>query len=250
MTPHLAAIWRHPVKSLGAEALPSAVLEPDRPLVHDRVWAIAHGASSWDADLQDWAAPNNFLRVTHVPELARVRAAYDATAGRVTLTHPDRPAITLIPGEEPAALTGWVAPLAAGRRPGPYRLAEARGKALTDVPEPWVSVLSLASLRALGQGLGTLLDPIRFRGNLWLDGLAPWEERDWVGREIAIGGAILRIEEPIGRCRATEANPATGRYDLPTVAALDEATGTTEFGLYARVIRGAGVAPGAPAGLA
>jgi hypothetical protein len=50
--------------------------------------------------------------------------------------------------------------------------------------------------------------------------------------------------EPIGRCRATEANPSTGRRDAPTLAALEDGWGHTRFGVYAMVRKGGLVAVG------
>ncbi|MEL7173659.1 MAG: MOSC domain-containing protein, partial [Pseudomonadota bacterium] len=99
--------------------------------------------------------------------------------------------------------------------------------------------------RALGEHLGHPMQVRRFRGNLWLEGLAPWEEEAWVGREIAIGDVRFRVDEPIGRCRATEASPVSGGYDAPTVAGLRKARGHTEFGVYATVIEGGVLAEGA-----
>jgi hypothetical protein len=50
--------------------------------------------------------------------------------------------------------------------------------------------------------------------------------------------------EPIGRCRATEANPDTGRRDANTLAALEDGWGHTQFGVYAMVRKGGRVAVG------
>ena len=215
-------------------------------MAHDRLWAIAHGGSEWDPEAPAWASAGNFVRVAHVPEFARISAAFDALSGTLRLSHPERPELSIVPGSDAgdAALTEWISPLAQGRRPGPYRVAHVPGGALADVDEPWVSIKSLASLRALGEHLGVTLDPRRFRGNLWLDGLAPWEERGWIGRKITIGAVRLHIEEPVERCRATEANPATGTYDLATVNGLRAVVGEPEFGVYARVIEGGEVAIG------
>jgi uncharacterized protein YcbX len=104
-------------------------------------------------------------------------------------------------------------------------------------------VLNLASNRALGQRLGRELSIHRWRGNIWLDGLAPWQEFELIGREIALGGAVLRVECRITRCRATMANPATGHFDADTLGALD-GLGHQDFGVYARVVQGGRVAPG------
>lgn len=178
MSIRLAGLWRHPIKSLGAERLDRVTLEAGRAMPHDRLWAVAHGASAWDPMAAGWAACGNFLRIAHVPALAAVAARYDPDTGMITLTHPEQPGISATPAtaEGARALLDWAAPLAERDRPGPYRLAHAPGGALTDAPDPWVSIMSLSSLRALGEHLGQRLDPRRFRGNLWVEGAAPWEE--------------------------------------------------------------------------
>ena len=245
----LAEIWRHPVKSLGWERLAAAALAPGACLPGDRVWAVAHGASAFDPAAPGWVACKNFIRVTHAPKLAQVAAAL-SPEGRLRLTHPDAALLDIDPetAEGAEALVAWAAPLAEGARPGPYALARA-SQAMTDADAPFIAVLSLSSLRALSQRAGCAPDPRRFRGNLWLDGVAPWEESEWPGRTLRIGAARLRVVEPIWRCRATEANPETGLYDAPMLDALRAATGDTAFGVYAEVVAGGDVAEGDAAAL-
>jgi uncharacterized protein YcbX len=243
MTPALAEIVRHPIKSLGWETLPRAELIAGAALAMDRRWAVAHGRSAHDSAAPGWVGPNNFLRVTHSPRLAQARAAWDGA--RVTLTHPDAPTLVADPETDGAAIAAWAVALASEMQPGPWRLAAAE-TAMTDAPEPWVSLGNRASLRALGQRLGADLGPARFRANLWLDGLAPWEERAWIGREIAIGAARLRVVEPIVRCGATEANPETGRRDAGVVAGLRAVCGAPEFAVYAEIVESGCVAVGDP----
>lgn len=228
----LAAIWRHPVKSLGREALETVTLTAGAALPMDRVWALAHDASRFDPAAPAWCEPGQFLRVTQAHRLAQVDARWDGAS--VTVSHPDAAPLTADPDDpaEAQALADWAAALAEGGRPGPYRVARAP-QPLTDTDFPSISIASLASLRALGQVMALDLDPRRFRANLWIDGFDPWAEAEFVGREIAVGAVRLKIVEPIGRCAATEANPATGRRDAPVVRALSVATGRTDFGVYA-----------------
>ena len=87
----------------------------------------------------------------------------------------------------------------------------------------------------------------RFRGNVWLDGLAPFAEFDLVGREVRVGGAILRVRERITRCKATTVDPATGISDADTLGALAAGWGHQDFGVYAEVVEGGRVAVGDPA---
>jgi len=241
MTWSLAQIWRHPIKGIGAERLDHVGLHVDRPLPGDRAWAVleeggeaAHG----------WRPCRNFLRGAKGPSLMAVTAR--TAEDEIHLSHPDRPDLTITPGTQEAAqaLFAWLKPIYPADRRGPAALVKSPPEGMSDAPFASVSVLNLASLRALSQKLGQDLDPRRFRGNLWLDGLAPWEEFDLVGKRLKIGTAELEVIEPIGRCRATEASPDTGRRDAATLTALQDGWGHTQFGVYAMVRRAGRVATG------
>lgn len=240
----LAHICRHPIKSVGYEVLDRVALTAGQPMPNDRRWAVAHEAAGFGQP-QGWEPKQRFLRGTAEGRLQAVRASFDERAGEITLTHPDRPPFTALLPAGGEALIGWLRPLWPASRPAPSHLvARKDGGALTDVPDPFVSILSLTSLRILSARMGQDLSIHRFRGNLWLEGLAPWEEFDLPGREIIIGSARLGVVERITRCVATCANPETGRTDADTLAALEQGWGHTDFGVYAMVIQGGAVAVG------
>ena len=88
----------------------------------------------------------------------------------------------------------------------------------------------------------------RFRGNLWLDGLAPFAEFDLVGRRDpgrrgGAGGA--RARSPAARRRPSIPRPAVS--DADTLGALEAGWGHQDFGVYAEVADGGRVAVGDPA---
>ena len=242
MSARLAQIWRHPVKGIGTEPLDRVSLTEGRPLPLDRAWAVLEAGGE---SAPGWQPCRNFLRGAKGPSLMAVRAR---VAGDVVhLSHPDRPDLPLhlVEGAAPA-LFDWLAPIYPANRRPPVALVRAPQEGMSDAPFASVSVLNLASLRALAQKAGRDLDPRRFRGNLWLDGLAPWEEFDLVGTRLRIGTAVLDVVEPITRCRATEANPETGRRDVPTLQVLEAGWGHTDFGVYARVTESGDIATGDP----
>ena len=248
MTARVAEIWRHPIKSLGAERIARVTLEPGRTMPGDRVWALAHEKTRFDFDNPEWTPCSAFLRCAIAPQFAAV-SARSLDDGRLTLTHPNLGELTLDPAREAdqARLVDWVRPICP-KGPGPLRLARVPGRGMTDADYPSVTIKSLASLRALSERMGVALEPRRFRGNIWLDGLAPWEEFDWVGREITVGGARLKVVERVVRCNTTKANPATGARDADTLAALEAHYGHKDFGVHAMVIAGGAVAEGDLAG--
>lgn len=240
MTASLAAIQRHPIKSHGREALASVSLSEGRSMPWDRRWAVAHAQTKFDAAAPAWVGCVNFLIGSKAPALTAIGATLNEATATVTLTHPDRPAITIAPGDgaDQARFLDWVMPLCPPDHPAPQALVTVPGRGMTDTGYPSISVINLASGRDLGHRMGAELSPLRWRGNLWLDGLDPWEETCWVGRELQLGAVRLRVEEPIKRCKATTANPATGERDADTLAALRQGFGHQLFGLYARVIEG------------
>lgn len=239
MPGRLAHIFRHPVKGLGVEALERAELSPEGALAGDRAWALLNAAAP---DTDAWQPRRNFLQVASGPALAAIRAATEGA--RIRLSHPGRPDLLLDPETGGAEIAAWADALWPEDRPRPARLVRAPGHGMTDMPDPYVSLGNMASLRALSERAGALLDPRRFRINLWVDGVAPWEEFDMVGRGFGIGGVALEAAERIGRCRAPEANPETGRRDVNVCQVLENGWGHTDFGIYARVSAAGEVALG------
>lgn len=232
----LAHIFRHPIKAHGREALAAVDLAEGRCLPMDRHWAVAHDAA---LVMPGWNPCMNFTRGAKTSALQAIHSVWDG--GMLTLTHPDLAPLTFDPdsaaGE--AAFLDWVRPLHDAGRAGPVKLVKA-GRGMTDTDFESVSILNLASNAALGAQLAADLGLDRWRANLWLDGMDPWAECDLVGRELTIGAARLRVVEPIGRCRATMVDCATGRIDHDTLSALETARGDTKFGLYA-IVTGSGL---------
>lgn len=242
MTGRLAQICRHPIKGHGRETLASVRLLAGECLPWDRHWAVAHEAARLEPG---WNPCVNFARGAKAPEVMAITSTLDEATATVTLRHPVQGEITFRP-DDPADLPRfleWLGPLTPVTRAQPVQIVKA-GRGMTDSEFPSVSILSTASLADLSARMGQDLSPHRWRGNLWLDGVAPWAEFDWIGREIRIGGAVLRIEERITRCNATKVNPETGKPDADTLAALEAAFGHQDFGVYATVIQSGAIATG------
>lgn len=239
----LAHIFRHPIKAHGREALPAVTLTAGQCLPYDRHWAIAHEGARL---MPGWNACMNFNRGAKNTALQAIGASFDEGAGIITLTHPVLEPISVNPdtAEGQAELLAWLAPLADAGRAAPVRVVKA-GRGMTDTAFQSVSILNLSSLRALSQRAEVELGVDRWRANLWLEGLAPWEEFDLIDKEISIGDARLRVVERIGRCRATMVNCATGKIDVNTLDLLEEGYGHTDFGVYAEVIQSGAITLGA-----
>ncbi len=234
MTARLAQIRRYPIKGIGTEPLDTVTLAPEAPMPHDRAWALRHMGA---ADVAGWQARGNFLVVANGPKPAQIRARTD-DAGRIALSHPDTGALMIDPRTDGPALIDWVRPLWPATSPAPRDLVPAPRQGMGDNGRAELSILNLASLAALSAAVGQALEIDRFRGNLVLDGLAPWEEFGWIGKRLTIGPVRVEITARIERCRATEASPLTGERDAQPVRALHTTFGHRDFGVYAKVVEG------------
>ncbi|MDR0810541.1 MAG: MOSC domain-containing protein [Gemmobacter sp.] len=242
MTARLTHICRHPIKSHGREDLASVRLSAGEGLPWDRHWAVAHDAARL---VPGWNPCVNFARGSKAPALMAINAALDEAAGAVTLTHPERDPLTFRPdaAEDLAGFLAWVRGLNPEGRAMPERIVTA-GRMMSDTEYPSVSLINLASNRDLTERMGMALSPYRWRCNLWIDGWEPWAEFDLVGQRLQVGNALLEVRARIERCNATKADPATGRIDADTLGALRSAFGHQDFGVYAVVLEGGGIATG------
>src|SRR5690606_35514158 len=189
-------------KAHGVEAVTAADFRTGETMPWDRVWAIAQAGARTTPGRGDWVPCVNFSRGAKSAALMAIRARTDEAAGMLTLSHPRRDPITVDPDrfDDAARLIDWVTPLADSARPAPAFVTRA-GRGMTDSAFPSVAILNTASLRALSQRIGRDLAQERFRGNIWLDGLDPWQEFDLVGQDLRIGTATFRLRQRITRCK-------------------------------------------------
>ena len=234
----LAQIWRHPIKAHGREPMVTARLEKGRALPFDRQWAIAHEAARLSESEDGWYPCRNFSRGAGTPQLQAIESTFDQATNTLTLTHPNKPGITVNPDleQDQARLLDWLAAFTPEGRPRPASVVRAEN-AMTDSQTVSLSLLNLASNDAVMERLGQEISPLRWRSNLIVTGLAPWEERDWVGKTIRIGTAEFFIRKEITRCRMTEANPETGIRDADTLGALRDGWGIQEMSVHAVVTK-------------
>tara|TARA_R110000868_G_scaffold53744_5_gene168561 strand:+ start:557 stop:1318 length:762 start_codon:yes stop_codon:yes gene_type:complete len=243
--PQLNAICRYPVKGLGSDRLDQVELSAGQTLPFDRAWAIENGEGAFDPAHPGHVKKKNFLMLAGQAALARAACRFDAAGHALTVSFAGEPDITLTLDDASthARLFERLQTLLGDVR-GRLRIVHAPGQAMTDIAQPFISLINLASVRDLAQRCSIELDPLRFRGNLLIDGLEPWAEFDWVGQDIMIGSSRLTGQSRIRRCAATSVNPATAERDLDIPAALMAHYGHADCGIYLAITQGGRVATG------
>ncbi len=236
---HVAGLWRHPIKSHGREQLDAVTLTEGQTMPWDRHWAVNNDRSKFDAADPAWISCRNFMIGAATPSLAGIWATLDEATATITLRHVDLGEITFQPDDpaDAARFIDWVKPLCDPEKLHPVSIARAPGRGMTDTPDPTISIMTHASHKSVAGRLGRPLEIERWRGNIWLDGTAPWEEFEWVGKHIHIGEAEFHVIDRAERCKHTMANPKTGQRDTDTLAVLRDGWGHQDFGIYAIVTK-------------
>src|SRR5712671_4679678 len=249
----ISAIYRYPVKGLSPEKLQSAALTPGRCLPYDRRFAVALPATRFDPQRPEWLSKTHFVMLMRDEKLARLRTRFDGETDELTV---ERDGTTVLrehlgDAEGRRRAGAFFDEFLAGEVEGPLRVVEAPGHAFADArrkpnatTDQYVSLINLASIAALERSIGASVAPLRFRANVYFEGVPEWGELAWLGSEIAIGGARLRIVSAITRCAATQVNPATAERDLDIVGGLQRGFGHNLMGIYAEVTEGGEIAAG------
>ncbi len=79
-------------------------------------------------------------------------------------------------------------------------------------------------------------DRRRFRPNVVVSGVDGFAERDWLGRELRVGAAVLRVVEPCRRCAVTTIDPDTAAVDPEVLRRVNDEFGGI-MGMYCAVVK-------------
>lgn len=241
------ALYCYPVKGLSPQKLDSARLEAGCYFPGDRLFALENGPSGFDAAAPVHQPKIKFLMLMRNARLASLETRYDPLDGFLTISCQGKEAVkgNLCSEAGRLAIEAFFDEFCAQELRGAVRLLKApRGFRFTDSKSGFVSLGNLASIKALGDAIGQKVDPLRFRANIYLEGLEPWAEFGLVGKELYVGDARLEVLKRIDRCAATGVEPGSGKRDMDLVEALRANFGHIDCGVYAKVVAGGMLRPG------
>ncbi|HZB62960.1 MAG TPA: MOSC N-terminal beta barrel domain-containing protein [Microvirga sp.] len=248
MSTCIASLQRYPVKGLSPELLNSAALNKGGYFPGDRLFAIENGPAGFDPANPEHQPKIKFLMLMRNESLARLRTRYEDETATLVIEEGGREAVRgdLSTREGRLAVEAFFRRFMLGELRGPPKvLAAPDGFRFTDSRRGYVSLINLASVRALETVVGAPIDPLRFRGNIHLEGLDPWAEFDLVGQVLTTPSGIrLKVTKRIERCAATNVDPVTGIRDLQIPRSLMQAYGHFDCGIYAEVLTGGALATG------
>jgi len=245
--PKVNAIYRYPVKGLSPEPLARASLMPGQTLPGDRLYAIENGPSGFDPQAPRHQPKTRYLMLMRNERLATLRTRFDDASHTLIVESDGRETARgdLRTPDGRHAIELFFARFCADELRGPPKVLHAPDHSFSDVARKVVSVINLASVAALEAAIGAPVHPLRFRGNVYVEGWPAWHEFGLVGQEIAIGeSGRLKVVKRIVRCAATNVDPDTGARDLAVPDTLLRSFGHADCGVYGEVIEAGEIAVG------
>ncbi|MFZ1104680.1 MAG: MOSC N-terminal beta barrel domain-containing protein, partial [Hyphomicrobiaceae bacterium] len=212
----VAALYRYPVKGLTPEPLESVELRPGETLPFDRAYAIENGPGRFDPDAPRHLPKITFLMLMRDERLATLRSAFDDATQTLTISRGGKPVVSgrLDTPLGRQLIEQFMAAYMKAELRGAPKVVSAPGHSFSDVAAKCVHIVNLATVRELERVLGRPVDPLRFRANVYVEGLAPWAELNWVDKEIGIGPSRLKVLACTARCAATNVDPSTAARDM------------------------------------
>jgi uncharacterized protein YcbX len=251
----ITGLYRYPVKGLSAQALPRTRLTQGETIPCDRLYAIENGPSGFDPGAPAYFPKQRFLMLMRNERLAALRTEFDDRTHTLSVTADGGETARgdLRTEEGRTAIERFFAAYCADELRGPPRILSGDGHtfsnmkpghSFSDVAQKVVSIINLASVAAVENAVGAPVDPLRFRGNVYVTGWPAWHEFDFLGKQIGLGAARLKVVRRIKRCAATNVEPDTGIRDLDIPRSLTQTFGHADCGIYAEVVAGGEIAPG------
>jgi uncharacterized protein YcbX len=245
-TPKIVLLVRYPVKGLAGMTLGQATLAEGEGMPLDRAYAIENGSHSFESHNPKWLPKTHFLQLMRHERLASLEPSFDEDTHTLTLSRTGKQlakgALKTKLGRQ--MIEQFLSAYFKAELKGPPRIVCAGGHHFTDIAAKALHLVNLETVRDIGRITGLDLDPLRFRANVYFEGAPAWQERGWLGKTIACGGARLSVFSETGRCEATSVDPATAQRGLSLPSALERTWSHRMVGLYASVIGGGLIEPG------
>lgn len=253
MAARVEGLFVYPVKGMTPQPLTHVDLTAGCGVPFDRTIALARPGGAYEPGLGHGISKREFFVLVAEARLAGLSTHLEPTSGVYTVDVRGHRVLTADLGTDEglAELRSFYArvlDLPPGTEPV---VAREPGRRFTDTAHgsdramEFVSFVNLGSVRDFAARVGHDVDPLRFRGNVHLEGLPAWSEFDLVGREFTLGDVRFRGTQRTVRCAATEVEPGTGKRDLPVPQLLSTTYGHESMGFYAEVLGGGTLHDGA-----
>ena len=95
-----------------------------------------------------------------------------------------------------------------------------------------ISLINLNSIKDLSKKLNEEIEYERFRGNIYIENIDAWKEREWIGKTITINNVKFTVDSHIPRCSATNLKPNTDINTINLPLEIKKIYNHSDMGVY------------------
>ena len=244
MSISISSINYCPVKSISFQTLQSCEIRKNIGIVGDRIFAFSKSLDQNQAELFEQKLEerrgkwNKILTLKNSPSLNKYNFLFDKD--RLTLTQNNNKILT-INSEESAEyelLSKKILELEKSLQK-PLFLMKNKEIPFFDtsisnktVLTHSISLINIKSIEDFGNKTSQEIESQRFRGNIYIDGIEAWEERNWIGKIIKINKISFKVEKNIPRCVAINLKPNSDDNSLNLLQLLKKTYNHFDMGIY------------------
>jgi uncharacterized protein YcbX len=225
----ILSITRYPIKGFAGEVLQNTLVRSLKTLPGDRQHALQY-VDRIPPSSKGWRPKKYFLQSVQTNLCSEIHIEWNSDI--VHFNYRGNPFKIPRTALANGSLPQWIASLAPEL--GEFTL-ETLETGFTDECDAYVSLVNRSTVSAIAEATGTSDHPERYRGNLLVDGVRPFDELNWVGQTLQIGTATFEVVEPIVRCKATECDWHGSRTE-GFLDRLDQQLDTDICGLFLRAV--------------
>ena len=244
MSISISSINYCPVKSVSFQTIKKCEIRKNIGIVGDRIFAFSKGLDSNQAELFEkkleerrgkW---NKILTLKNSPSLNKYNFLFDND--KLTLTQKNNEILTININEtgQYELLSNKILELENSIQK-PLFLMKNRDIPFFDtsisnktVLTHSISLINIKSIEDFKNKTNQEIETQRFRGNIYVDGLDAWEERNWIGKIIKINNISFKVEKNIPRCVAINLKPNSEDNSLNLLQSLKKTYNHFDMGVY------------------
>ena len=100
------------------------------------------------------------------------------------------------------------------------------------MPSNTISLINLNSIKDFEKKISKNVELERFRGNIYINGLDAWEERNLIDKTLVINNIKFKVIKEIPRCSATNIKPNSSTFNLSVPILLKQIYNHINLGIY------------------
>ena len=248
MSATISSINYCPVKSVSFQTIENCKIKKDIGIVNDRIFAFAKDLDKEQARLFEKSPDdrkgkwNKVLTLKNSPVLNKYNFIFKDEKLTFTLKDKEILSIDINQLEQREALSNKISELESSLKQ-PITLMKNDEFPFFDTSISnkvdfvnSVSLINIQSINDFEKKINKKIEASIFRGNICVDGIEPWKEREWIGKTIKINNVSFKVEKNIPRCVAINLKPQTDDNSFNLLQSLKKTYNHFEMGIYLTVL--------------